>query len=345
MPDQIKLLEQYDRKDMAGFTRGFVDDLENAFQRDIGIIGDDDWVGVLCIGMGGSGASGTFLTTIADREAGLPVLHWRDYGLPSWWGPEWLIIATSYSGNTEETLDGVSKALEEGGSVIGISSGGKLEEILSDREDAVHISVPSGQMPRSAFGHLIGTQLSIVWSMGLLPAPKDEDIDSMIRRLRRLSSDWDPSNGSTLAYEVAESIGANDIGIVSPSIIGCAARRFVSQLNENSDLFARSSEVPEMNHNEIIPWTEQASENQAQIVINSNLSNDRTYSRMKWFENHSGDATRVVLDAEGETLVEQLLGLAHITDWISIMLAVYRGVDPSEMAAIPLLKAHLEEIQ
>ena len=345
MPDPIKLLEQYDRQDMAGFTRGFVDDLENAFQRDIGIIGDDDWVGVLCIGMGGSGASGTFLTTIADREAGLPVLHWRDYGLPSWWGPEWLIIATSYSGNTEETLDGVSKALEEGGSVIGISSGGKLEEILSDREDAVHISVPSGQMPRSAFGHLIGTQLSIVWSMGLLPAPKDEDIDSMIRRLRRLSSDWDPSNGSTLAYEVAKSIGANDIGIVSPSIIGCAARRFVSQLNENSDLFARSSEVPEMNHNEIIPWTEQASENQAQIVINSNLSNDRTYSRMKWFENHSGDATRVVLDAEGETLVEQLLGLAHITDWISIMLAVYRGVDPSEMAAIPLLKAHLEEIQ
>ena len=235
MTDPIELLAQHDKQDMAGFTRGFVDDLENAFQKDIGIVGDDDWVGVLCIGMGGSGAGGTFLTSIADRHAGLPVLHWRDYGLPSWWGPEWLIIATSYSGNTEETLDGVSKALEEGGSVIGISSGGKLEELLSDREDAVHIAVPSGQMPRSAFGHLIGTQLSVLWSMGLLPAPKDEDIGGMIGRLRRLSSDWDPSTGSRLAYEVAKSIGENGIGIVSPSIMGCAARRFVSQLNENSD--------------------------------------------------------------------------------------------------------------
>ena len=344
MSDPVELLKQYDKQDMAGFTRGFVDDLENAFQRDIGIIGDDDWVGVLCIGMGGSGASGTFLTTIADRQAGLPVLHWRDYGLPSWWGPEWLIIATSYSGNTEETLDGVSKALEEGGSVIGISSGGKLEEILSDREDAVHIAVPSGQMPRSAFGHLIGTQLSIVWSMGLLPAPKDEDIRGMIGRLRRLSSDWDPSTGSTLAYGAAKSIGENDIGIVSPSIMGCASRRFVSQLNENSDLFARSSEVPEMNHNEIIPWTEKASENQALILINSNLSNSRTLSRMRWFEKHSGDSIRVTLEAPGDTLVEQLLSLAHITDWISIMLAVYRGVDPSEMAAIPSLKAHLSTV-
>jgi glucose/mannose-6-phosphate isomerase len=345
MSDPIELLAQHDKQDMAGFTRGFVDDLENAFQKDIGIIGDDDWVGVLCIGMGGSGAGGTFLTSIADRQAGLPVLYWRDYGLPSWWGPEWLIIATSYSGNTEETLDGVSKALEEGGSVIGISSGGKLEELLSDREDAVHIAVPSGQMPRSAFGHLIGTQLSLLWSMGLLPAPKDEDIGDMIGRLRQLSSDWDPSTGSTLAYEIAKSIGENGIGIVSPSIMGCAARRFVGQLNENSSLFARSSEVPEMNHNEIIPWTERASENQALVMIHSSLSKDRTSSRMKWFEEHSGDTARVILNATGETLVEQLLGLAHITDWISIMLAVSRGVDPSEMAAIPSLKAHLEEIQ
>jgi hypothetical protein len=99
-----------------------------------------------------------------------------------------------------------------------------------------------------------------------------------------------------------------------------------------------------MNHNEIIPWTEKASENQALILINSNLSNSRTLSRMRWFEKHSGDSIRVTLEAPGDTLVEQLLSLAHITDWISIMLAVYRGVDPSEMAAIPSLKAHLSTV-
>lgn len=343
MNENEELLKKYDRSDMAGWTRKFVDDVESAFQRDIGIIEENDWHGVICIGMGGSGAGGTYLAAISDRSAGLPVHFWRNYGLPSWWGPEWLVIATSYSGNTEETITGVEKALREGGSVIGISSGGRLEELLDDSEHCIHITVPSGQMPRSAFGHLLGTQLSVLWCMGLLPAPADKELSEMISRLRDASGEWDPANGSK-AMDIANLLSGSEIGIVAPSVMGCVANRFSCQLNENSNAFARCSEVPEMNHNEIIPWTEEAGGTQSLVLFRSDYEEARTSDRIDWFEKEANASNCIVLNAKGKSLVEQMLYLSHITDWVTIMLAVSRGIDPSEMAAIPALKEHLSEI-
>ena len=106
-PDFASLLEKYDKSDMIGFTRNFIQDLNVAFSRDLELEIDRDWSGILCLGMGGSAAGGMFLSSLAENSGGLPFVVWQDYGLPSWWGPDWLILATSYSGNTEETLNGV----------------------------------------------------------------------------------------------------------------------------------------------------------------------------------------------------------------------------------------------
>ena len=146
--DISTLLAELDAGDMAGFTRSFVDDLEAAMSMDAGIEADSDWSGVICLGMGGSGAGGRFLKSLADSEGGLPFVVWSDYGLPSWWGPDWLVLATSYSGDTEETLDGVRMALESGGTVIGVSSGGQLSEMLEDGDECALLSVPPGQVRR-----------------------------------------------------------------------------------------------------------------------------------------------------------------------------------------------------
>ena len=122
--DVSELLSQHDSANMADLPRSFVDDFEAAISQKPGLVSDTDWSGIVCLGMGGSGAGGRFLKSLADSEGGMPFVVWSDYGLPSWWGPEWLVLATSYSGNTEETLDGVREALESGGSVIAGSSGG-----------------------------------------------------------------------------------------------------------------------------------------------------------------------------------------------------------------------------
>ncbi|RZD35984.1 MAG: hypothetical protein CXT72_02740 [Methanobacteriota archaeon] len=102
--DIAALLSELDSRDMAGFTRNFIDDFEKAISQTVDVEADDDWTGVVFLGMGGSGAGGMFLSSLTDQNGGMPFIIWRDYGLPSWWGPDWLVIATSYSGNTEETL-------------------------------------------------------------------------------------------------------------------------------------------------------------------------------------------------------------------------------------------------
>ena len=342
--DMPSLLAELDAGDMAGFTRRFVDDLEAAMSMDAGIEADSDWSGVICLGMGGSGAGGRFLKSLADSEGGLPFVVWSDYGLPSWWGPDWLVLATSYSGDTEETLDGVRMALESGGTVIGVSSGGQLSEMLEDGDECALLSVPPGQAPRSAFGHIFGAQLAASWALGLLPSPSADEISEMLGRLRAASSRADLVGGASMSDTMARSMLDREIGIASPSELAPAGYRFTCQVNENSDGFANSSEVPEMNHNEIVAW---ASENssRALVALTCEGMHPRTHTRMAWMLDNIESEVVWRIECEGESLLERLLYAAHVTDWISIALAVDKGVTPSEMAAIDSLKAHLASIQ
>ena len=343
--DLQKIADELDSQDMIGFTRNFIDDFETSISRVIDIDSDQDWAGVLCLGMGGSGAGGMFLSTLADNSGGLPFVVWRDYGLPSWWGPEWLVIATSYSGNTEETISGVREVLDSGGTVIGISSGGEMKEILSNSDGSLFVPVPGGQMPRSAFGHLFGTQLSVCWSLGIMEKPSGKEINDMIQRLRSSSIEFDISGGNGLVVTMAESMLGNQIGIIAPTMLISAARRFANQLNENSDVFARPSELPEMNHNEIVAWASTNDSQHSIIYFSCEGIHPRVSSRMNWMLENIENHNSWIIDCEGESLLERLLYASHISDWISIALALLRGVDPSEMASIDELKSYISKIQ
>ena len=343
--DLQKIADELDSQDMIGFTRNFIDDFETSISRVIDIDSDQDWAGVLCLGMGGSGAGGMFLSTLADNSGGLPFVVWRDYGLPSWWGPEWLVIATSYSGNTEETISGVREVLDSGGTVIGISSGGEMKEILSNSDGSLFVPVPGGQMPRSAFGHLFGTQLSVCWSLGIMEKPSGKEINDMIQRLRSSSIEFDISGGNGLVVTMAESMLDNQIGIIAPTMLISAARRFANQLNENSDVFTRPSELPEMNHNEIVAWASTNDSQHSIIYFSCEGIHPRVSSRMNWMLENIENHNSWIIDCEGESLLERLLYASHISDWISIALALLRGVDPSEMASIDELKSYISKIQ
>ena len=343
--DFQSLLDKHDKSDMSRFTRNFVDDLEAAMSAEIEIEADMDWSGVVCLGMGGSGAGGMFLSALADDSGGLPFVVWNNYGLPSWWGPDWLVLATSYSGNTEETLDGVREAILGGGTIVGISSGGELERILSESEESICLRVPSGQMPRSAFGHIFGTQISACWALGIFPRPSKEDISDMISRLSLVSSKSDLLTNSGMVATLSRSLVGKELGIVSPSCLSPAAYRFVCQLNENSAKFARSTEIPEMNHNEIVAWTRGISDNNSLILLRCEGLHSRNKMRIEWMLGEVQASPTWVIDCEGNTLLERLLYASHITDWISIGLAVLTGEDPSDMPAIVSLKDYLSTSQ
>ena len=344
-PNFEELLSELDHRNMAGFTRKFVDDLSASMSTELDMVEDSDWNGVLCLGMGGSGAGGLFLRALSDDSGGLPFVVWTDYGVPSWWGPEWLVIATSYSGNTEETLDGVREVISAGGTVVGICSGGELEGILSGDDNSVCLNVPSGQMPRSAFGHIFGTQLSACWELGILPRPSSEELSSMLDRLSHASLESDLSDNSGMAATLSRSIVGSEIGIVAPTCLGPAAYRFSCQLNENSAMFAGVTDVPEMNHNEIVAWTSKTASNRALLLFSCEDLHPRTSARIEWMLKEIESYPSWVIECEGESLLERLLYAAHVTDWVSIGLAVLTGEDPSEMPAIESLKAHLASIQ
>ena len=147
-----------------------------------------------------------------------------------------------------------------------------------------------------------------------------------------------------MSETMARSMLGREIGIASPSDLAPAGYRFSCQVNENSDGFANSSEVPEMNHNEIVAWASDGT-SRALVALTCEGMHPRTHARMAWMLDNIESEVVWRIECEGESLLERLLYAAHVTDWISIALAVDKGVTPSEMAAIDSLKAHLASIQ
>ena len=144
---------------------------------------------------------------------------------------------------------------------------------------------------------------------------------------------------------MAKSIQGREVGIVVPSELGPAAYRFACQLNENSAAFAHPAEVPEMNHNEIVAWSAEGASSRALIAFTSDDMHPRARARMGWMLDNIDNAVVWRIECEGENLLVRLLYAAHVTDWVSIALALVNGVDPSDMAAIDSLKAHLATVQ
>jgi glucose/mannose-6-phosphate isomerase len=167
----------------------------------------------------------------------------------------------------------------------------------------------------------------------------------MLERLTSVSSDADIADGEGMSATLARSLANREIGIVAPTCLSPASYRFACQLNENSAKFARSADVPEMNHNEVVAWTGDAASNQALLLMSCDGLHPRVQTRIDWMLAEIEATPTWRVECEGESLLERLLYAAHVSDWVSIGLAVLTGEDPSKMPAIVSLKAHLATIQ
>lgn len=355
--DFEEMANSLDSDKMLDSLREFVNDLLRAFtQFDfeypewIEEIGSKKWDGILCLGMGGSGAGGKFLKSIFDKEGEIPVEIWNNYNIPSWWNKNWLVIATSYSGNTEETVDGAAQIIRNGGTVITISSGGIIAGLSEMNNNAHHIFVPTGRAPRAAFGHLFGTQISLMWKLHLLQRPNKNKLEEMLSRLLAEIENSDfinNPNSSTLDLSVA--LSKNPISIVSSPEIEFAAERFSTQINENSGRFVRYSIIPEMNHNELIAWgitgdvKDRILNEETLIILDSPFIHERNKIRIEWFTHYLSSKSVWKVSAEGETLLECLLHLCILMDWTSCALGLIHDKDPSSIPSIKALKRHLTD--
>ncbi|MGH2635275.1 MAG: bifunctional phosphoglucose/phosphomannose isomerase [Actinomycetota bacterium] len=296
-------------------------------------------------GMGGSGIAGDVIGAVLDDRLPVPATVVRRAALPAHCGPDSLVLVSSYSGDTAETLSAFDEAVSRRCRVLAITSGGALADRAAERGVAC-LAVPSGfAMPRAAFGYLSLAPLGALETMGLAPelgADVDGAAVALERALRSLGPEAPESvnPAKSLARRVGDRVpviwGADGIAVV-------AAARWKAQLNENAKVPAFSSSLPELDHNEVVGWSEGRGRGFFLVVLRHGGEPPDVAARFPLsieIARASGMDFEEIRAGDGPALA-RLLELVLHGDLVATYLALVRGVDPSPIEAIDRLKSAL----
>ena len=303
----------------------------------------DDIDTVLVAGMGGSAISGDLLQALASSQASVPVFVSRSYTLPAFVGDRTLVVVSSYSGNTEETLAAMDEAEERGARIICITTGGSVRERAAAAGHPYY-QLPSGLQPRAALGYSLSTILVMAEQIGLLSAGAEawgEAVSLLEERGKELS---DTAGNEALA--MAESLRGHLPFVYSGSgLLAPVNTRWCCQLEENAKVLAHGNVFPELNHNEIVGWTEPAPvhEEIAVVALRDRVDHPRVARRMDLTRQLIEEKAGLWLEVEtrGGSELARMLSLVQLGDWISFYLAIIRGVDPTPVTLIDRLKQSL----
>ncbi len=288
---------------------------------------------VLCA-MGGSAIGGDLVQGLLNHQA-ISVDVWRNYGLPHWVTSEDLVVAASYSGNTEECLSVVSDARLRDIPVLAISSGGELAGLL--KQDEVRVELPGGLPPRAALGFSFGALLGVLDQLGLI-ANLSGDLAETIEVLKNK-----PFCGTSGPESLARDLeGKIPVIFSADSFLGPVACRWQGQLNENSKVPAMMAEFPELNHNNIVGWglSQSWQDRFVLIILRTEKTPERIQKRVDLTCNLiQGEFSAVhLLTASGESVLAKVLSLVQYGDYLSCHLAGIRSVDPMPVQRIDQLK-------
>lgn len=331
------------KKLIEGFTRQLGDALRIGQAADLARQGSDIR-NVLISGMGGSGIGANLVESLTFGRIPIPITVSKGYNIPQFVSPHTLFIACSYSGNTEETLSAIQKAMLKRSHIICITSGGKMLE-LAKEYNFLYIKLPDGySSPRAMIGYQVVSLLSVLYHTNLIGAAFIKETENAMEYLDR---------GEKAIQAEAEIIAKKLKGklpfIYCDGRLHAMASRFQQQLNENSKHICHVNTFPEMNHNEIVGWQypEEILRQTQVIYLYSDHDHDRVEKRMEicreLFEKKSNPIIDIV--AQGASLLEQYYYLIHLTDWISYFLARENNVDPDPVTAIDYLKAELAKVK
>lgn len=291
---------------------------------------------VLLTGLGGSGIGGSIVQNFSGDKLTIPFIVNKDYHLPAFVNEDTLVIACSYSGNTEETVMALQTALDRKATAVCITSGGKIVE-MAQVQQLDCILLPGGMPPRACLGYSLVQILFVLLHFRLIDDSFRSEIKDAVSLIKKDASKLEKS-GEQLAEQLKNKI---PVVYAGQQFEGLAVR-VRQQLNENSKVLGWSAPVPEMNHNELVGWA--GGSNDYAVVL---LRSDKDYERIKMrfeiskaiFEKYT--QTIIELDTKGDSYWEQLFYLVHLTDWASFYLSELRGVDATEVKVIDFLKGEL----
>jgi glucose/mannose-6-phosphate isomerase len=346
--------EAVERADPSGMLRTVLDlgaQCRTGYERGRAVRGLPDAAGltaVVACGMGGSGVAGDVLRALYRDRLGLPFEVVKDAVLPEFCGKDTLVVCSSFSGRTAETLACFDVASERGCRLLVVSSGGELSKLAGDRGVPV-VTVPTDDIPgpRAALGLLLFATLGALELMGLVPAVA-EDLEESLSVLSSLASELGSERSDNAAIELARWIGDRSAVVWGAEGLGSvAATRWKTQLNENAKTPAFASSLPELDHNEIVGWTEGTGGRFVLLMLRHEGEHPQVALRFPAsmeIASVSGIEGRDVW-ARGESSLSRLLSLVMMGDAVSVYLGVLRGFDPTPIENIERLKKVLEDAQ
>ncbi|MEX1253592.1 MAG: bifunctional phosphoglucose/phosphomannose isomerase [Dehalococcoidia bacterium] len=300
---------------------------------------------IVVLGMGGSAIAGDIVGSLAAISGRKPVSVVRGYDLPPYIGDSTLVVACSHSGNTEETLSAVDKALEAGARLAVVTTGGRLRELAQERALPAFVYLFDGG-PRSAIGHQLMRLLAVAQQAGAL-----DDQGAALTETVALMRDQRDQLGFASAAErnPAKQLAARLHGrlpvIIGAGVLAEAAHRWRTQLNENSKSWALNDALPELGHNSIVGFgLPREALDLLHVVF---LAHPALHPRVLiQYDVIADELTRAGvsherLEARGSSPLAQALTAIYFGDLVSYYLALLYGVDPSPVDAIGRLKARL----
>lgn len=307
---------------------------------------------ILFLGMGGSAIGGDIVRVWAERLATIPMVVVRSYEVPRWVGAGTLVLASSYSGDTEETLAAAKQAAEQGGRLVVVASGGQLAR-LSQTSGWDFVQIPGGLQPRAAIGYSLAAVALVLVAFQVLHRAVLDELSAGARLMAVEGERWsDPDQPDNVPLETARLIGKR-----LPIIYGVTgttealAVRLRCQLAENSNLLASHHLLPEQNHNEIVGLAERIRHTEDALVIW--LTDGDDHPRVKLRQDlaarligtrersQASPPMECTLAGQGESLIQRNLSLLHQIDWLSYWAALLRGYDPSAIEILTLLKTEM----
>ena len=299
--------------------------------------------GLVVAGMGGSAVGGRLALGALGPRLRRPLIVADGYALPAWVADDVLVLCSSYSGATEETLAAYDDAAARGVPRVVATTGGPLAE-RARRDGVPVIPLPGGFQPRAAVGYSLVAALEAAALAGAAPSVRDE-VEAAATLAERLAAEWGPDGPQDgEAKALARRLHGRVAVITGAELAAPAAYRWKTQINENAELPAFASALPEADHNELVGWA--AAETLAPfaaVLLEDPGAHPRNALRLELTAELAGAGGSLVerVTALGETPLERLVSLVLLGDLVSLYLAVLRGADPAVVDVLGVLKDRL----
>lgn len=343
--DDLKMIHQRDAQDALGVIAKQSEQLTYKFEADPNSINREKINNIVIGGMGGSAlAAGIFQVCPGIK---LPLEIVKNYDIPAYVNENSLFIASSYSGNTEETLSALVQAEERNAQIAVIAAGGELEQIAREK-NYVHYKIPEGKQPRMAVFYNYAALVQFFKDLGLVESSFVSELEDSAQWLSEMAKNMlpDVAANANPAKQLAQELVGNSVVVYSGPKMLPAAYKWKININENAKNVAWYGTYPEFNHNEFLGWTAQPVDKPYKVVeLRSNQENERVTKRFGVSEKLlSGRRPHShIVNAEGENLLRQLLWTIQLGDFVSIYLALLNNINPTPVELIEKLKQELKD--